>query len=480
MKSIRQHMILTLLIGLTLLFAAASTALYLYTRNAFIRQFDEALQAKLESFAGMCEKERKYGIVVVELEFVDFPLPEFQPSPEAEYYQVWRQDKTVIARSPSLNGGDLPFLDGIGEAPGIQDIPLPDGRRGRAAATWFTPPSDPEENIPVFEADVPGDKYFMVMARSREDLDNTLITLLLGYITLGFLLISGIVLIVRWSVGKGLLPLDRIARETAGIESSDLTHRFPLEGLPDELVPICRRLNELLDRLESAFRRERRFNADIAHELRTPIAELHALAEVALRKDANPEYFDASQTYFRDVLDIAAQMEKLVTTLLALVRSEAHRQTVERKPVDLIDSIKHAWRPYQEEASKRNIAFELNVPARAEIDSDKALLSAILANLFSNAVIHTPDGGSVVCEVAGNEKGLLFSLKNTNDQLEPDDLDRLFEPLWKKDLSRTDTESNGLGLSLVAAYAGLLDLELRAALPEPDLFEISFLVPSSE
>ncbi|MHC4944344.1 MAG: ATP-binding protein [Planctomycetota bacterium] len=486
MKSIRQKLILLLITGLAVLFAAASAVLYLYARNAFINQFDEALEAKLTSFAGMSELENKFGSLVLELGCIDFPLPEFQPSPEAEYYQVWRADGPVMARSPSLNGEDLPRLEPGENKLVIQDIPLPDGRKGRAAAIRFTPSPeaedehehDDEEESMDHDTGLSNLSLHMVMARSREGLDATLATLLVGYIITGLLLIIGVTLIVRASVGKGMRPLERIAQETAAIESNDLSHRFPLSELPAELVPISERLNELLERLESAFIRERRFNADIAHELRTPIAELRTLAEVALKKQSDPEYFEASQSYFQDALAISVQMEKLVTTLLALVRSKADRRTLEMESLDMSDLIENACRPLEPEMKKRGIAFETSLPDKAVIVSDKTLLSAILANLLSNAVGHTPDEGSIRCEVRTQEKGFLFRLENTNDQLTPDDLDRIFDPLWKKDASRCVMESNGLGLSLVSAYAGLLDLDLKAALPNPETFEITILFPA--
>ena len=108
MKSIRRQLNVTLLAGLFVLFAAASTGLYLYTRGAFIRQFDESLFAKLASLSKLSETEERSGLVIVELEFDAYPLPEFQPSPHADYYQVWQEDASVLARSASLGGKDLP------------------------------------------------------------------------------------------------------------------------------------------------------------------------------------------------------------------------------------------------------------------------------------------------------------------------------------------------------------------------------------
>jgi len=476
MTSIRRQLIFQLLIGLSILFAAASTGLFFYSRDAFISQFDASLEAKILSFMKMSEIENKNGQISIELEFNDFPIPEYQPSPEAEYYQVWFFDGSSRARSPSLAMDDLPRFAEKNEGVVIKDILLPDGRSGRAAGAWFSPAPDIELKQQGYKEDALENELQIVIAGSREKLDDTLITLLVGYIITGIVLIAGIIMIVPWSAIRGLKPLDRIATETAGIETTNLTYRFPIEGLPDELLPISNRLNELLDRLGAAFLRERRFNADIAHELRTPIAELRILAEVSLKRAPDEEYYDVSQKRFKDVVDIARQMEKLVTTLLAIARCESSSKTLELESIDLIELIKRTCLLYQEEGAKRNIAFEIKLPDAAFATSDKTVLSAVLTNLFSNALVHTPNGGSVCCNVDAAGDGFLFKLTNTNNQLVPEDIDHLFEPLWKKDKSRTDSESNGLGLSLVAAYTGILGMKLKAELPKNDLFEITLSI----
>jgi signal transduction histidine kinase len=81
----------------------------------------------------------------------------------------------------------------------------------------------------------------------------------------------------------GLSPLNQLANQAASITADSLATRFPTEIWPGELTPISSRLNDLLERLEQSFERERRFSADLAHELRTPIAELRSLAELALK-----------------------------------------------------------------------------------------------------------------------------------------------------------------------------------------------------
>lgn len=489
MKSIRRHLNVSLLVGLTLLFLVTAASLYMYARTALIAQFDDALCARLDAFAGMNEVEQRMGIVVVELEFTEFPFPEYEPSSDAEYYQVRREDGTSFARSPSLEGDDLPRLEVEADKTVIRDMRLPDGRQGRFAARWFTPTEEtdelsepgidepdelleqaPVEATGIVETDKP--TLLLTLARSREALDATLATLLTGFLGTAALLMAGIVLIVRRSITRGLAPLDRIAIETAGIESNNLAFRFPTQELPRELTPISRRLNELLERLETAFARERRFNADIAHELRTPIAERRALAEVAM-KSVKENDDSKGGRYFSDVLAIARQMEKLVSTLLALVRCEGNQQAVHKTGFDLIEAIEKVTRIYREEALQRKIGFEQHLAGTAIIHSDRDLVSAILVNLFCNAVTHTPEGGTISCVVEKSGSGFTIRLANDTDPLEPEDLDRIFEPLWKKDPARTDTTGSGLGLALVAAYAKLLDLEIDVSLPTHDRFEIT-------
>jgi two-component system sensor histidine kinase QseC len=471
MSSIRRKLNGTLLAGLFVLFTAASAALYLYTRGALVREFDDALSAKLVTLTKLTEVEMKSDRVVVELEFHAYPLPEFQPSPDAEFYQVWSADGSVLAKSASMDGHDLPDIDTSGT---ISDLSLPDGRKGRCAVLWFTPAPDPDRIAPEFGEGDDGPRLRMALARSRENLDNILVSLMLGFSGIGLLLLGLVAVIVGASIRKGLKPLARIADEAASIEPDKLSHRFPSSGLPDELVPITTRLNELLERLEAAFAREKRFTADMAHELRTPVAELRLLSEVALNKASNADYYDASQGCFRDAREIALQMEKLITTLFSLLRSENGRVEVQSEFTDAVELIKRAGRRHEAKARDRKITLEEDLPEAAVISTDRTLLLAVLDNLFSNAVSHTPEGGSVRCRLESQSSGYLFTLENTNTLLDKNDLDRIFEPLWKKDPSRTQAESNGLGLSLVAAYADLLSIELRTDLPGPDRFAISF------
>ena len=159
-----------------------------------------------------------------------------------------------------------------------------------------------------------GSEAILVVASDRDDLDEALAALALALLGCGAALLAVTIVIVPRLLRRELAPLNELAERAAHVNADSLATRFPSDGLPGELAPISGRLNDLLARLEQAFERERQFGADLAHELRTPIAELRSLAEVALKwPDAREATTD------RETLAIALQMEGIVTRLLALL-----------------------------------------------------------------------------------------------------------------------------------------------------------------
>jgi two-component system sensor histidine kinase QseC len=292
-------------------------------------------------------------------------------------------------------------------------------------------------------------------------------TLLLSAL-LGVAALVGIaaVAVVTMVVRSGLRPLEQVAERAAGIDAGSLNVRFPTDGLPSELRPICQRLNESLERLEGAFKRERRFTADVAHELRTPIAELRALADVALKWPGNPE---TSAAYFKDAQEIAQQMETIVTTLLALARCQSGSTRVSYREVVLSNVVQEGWNGHAVAAVNRGLTVTFHISPSLVVETDRSMLFSMVANLLSNAVEYTPRGGSIECraEVSGSEAWLAVS--NNTDSLEPDDLPHVFEPFWRKDPARTDSSHSGLGLTLVAAYAEILGGRVEATLRERTL-----------
>jgi signal transduction histidine kinase len=296
----------------------------------------------------------------------------------------------------------------------------------------------------------------------------------LPLVALGLGLLFGVPLVVAGVVRRGLRSLDGLADRVKAIEAPRLELGLSAEAMPSELQPIVRRLSALLGRLQASFERERRFSADVAHELRTPLAEMRTIDEVSL---GEVEPGSEAGAALRDLRAAALQMERIVVTLLALARCEQGRQLVELQIVDLRQALAQAWTPLEESARGRFLRVEIASGAPQHIRTDPTLLASILSNILSNAVAYAPEAGSIEVTVDRISGGVELRIVNSQRDLGPADLEHLFEPFWRKEQARSGGSHAGLGLALVAALSRLLRLELRATLPAPDRFCIALTFP---
>jgi two-component system sensor histidine kinase QseC len=449
-----------LLIGFCSLWAAGGTVLYLTIRAGLMAEFDGALKATAEGLAALTTQEEG----LVEVDFAGEFMPGFERKRLPDYFQIWRPDGTTVKRSPSLKEWELPnrAVSSI-KGPKCWDLGLPDGRPGRAIGIRFVPQMEENAWNNQSTAKLNG-TVTLVVARHRAVLDHRLRLVTTALLLVGGALAAMTGFAVPLIVGRGLKPLKRLEEHVASIDAHSLQLRFPTSSLPTELRPICQRLNELLARLQASFERERRFSADVAHELRTPIAELRALAEVTLKW---PEDLNTTRNALQDALAVALQMESIATGLLALARCEGGLQPVHLEPVFLQPLIKELSQSISDQTRAKQITLSVVVPDDACWLADPTLLRAIFTNLFSNAAQYCPVGGSVRFVVETNDERGQLQVSNTTDDLGADDLPHLFERFWRKDPSRSSPEHCGLGLALTKAYAEALAMELRAELTNP-------------
>ncbi|HEX4123996.1 MAG TPA: ATP-binding protein [Tepidisphaeraceae bacterium] len=468
MKSIRSRLTLAVLTATLVLVSAAGACLYLYLRDELLEQFDHSLQAEATSLTSLVREDSDGSL--------DFGLDEdVPPNPRGRhwpYFLISRLDGTVLMRSSSLKGHDLPHVDVGDRGWKFSNLSLPDGNPGRAATIRFTPlPEDADNSAPPRTAS-PAPRHpevlQLTLARGRGEIDSTLAVLLSSLLVAAGALGLTSAVVVTFTIRQALRPLTRIGDEVERIGPASLGARFSTDELPTELVPICQRLNELLGRLGEAFARERRFTADAAHELRTPIAELRTLAEVALRWPADKS---AAPQTFEDVLAVSQQMERLVDALLANARCESSSTTLVIENVDLAPLIADAWRPFAPGAHAKHLRINWEVPPALPIRSDSAMLRRLLGNLFSNAVAYCPPGGEITCRAQPLTDDTVVNITNTSAELTPADLPHLSEPFWRKDPARSGGAHAGLGLTLVAGYARALNAQVEFTLPAPDLFD---------
>jgi signal transduction histidine kinase len=465
-------LIWTLVPGVVALVVAAGAGLYAYVDETMEHSVNAALIAKAEAITALVRMEDDGK---PHFRMPDRYAAEFA-NPGGAAFQIWRANGEVLARSESLHGQDIPQPASFARGHRFGDVSMPDGSPGRATRMTITPIPDLDVDEHGKQESVHSDEQMvLVVAQGQHGMIQTLGVLLSGLLVAAGLMTAGIVAIVTWSVRRGLRPLDQIAADADRVGPDALDVRFPTESIPEELAPISRKLNELLDRLRAAFQRERRFSADVAHELRTPIAELRSLCEVALRWPSNDGH--AATESFGEALSIAKQMEATVTTLLALVRSHSGVQPTRLEAVDLSTILAPLVSTAQRAAAERGLNLETQFTDHLTLLTDRTMLSVVLRNLLANAVEYAPEGGSVRVETIGTPDGVEFRVGNTNASLEQADLKYLFEPFWRKDAARTGGVHAGLGLALVSSYCAALKIGIETSLRASDWFEVHLRAP---
>jgi len=463
-KSLRSRLLLgigaTTLIG----FAVAAGLIFVVLRASLLREFDALLASKVRALVTLIKQRGEE----LEIEFADHPMQEFARKVRPEYYEVWDEDGTAVARSRRL--GSVHLRRGLGSlaAPGFQFTDLPDGRPGRLAAVQFLPAVEGEnlENEPEDEEhDTDHDnldrvdftnrrRVTLVVARETAVIDRALVrlrSLLLGVSTSVVVTTLGMLV---WLLKRSLRPLDELAAQLANLDERELAFRFHVSDMPLELGPMITRLNELLGRLDAAFQRERVFTADVAHELRTPLAGLKSTLEVALSRDrTSAEYAQR----LRVCQEICGDTQRLVETLLSLARMEREPATLDRARVDVAAFVVSSWKAYAKRANERLLNVSFCGPAGIFLETDPAQFRIVLANLFDNAVEYTAAAGSVEVDWSATGNRFRMTVANSGCELSEEQLRQVFDRFWRADAARAATGAHaGLGLSLCQKIIELL------------------------
>lgn len=269
---------------------------------------------------------------------------------------------------------------------------------------------------------------------------------------------------------RSLIPLRHTAEVVGTIDEKCLNRRISEENLPPELLPVAKRLNEMLGRLEESTRQRQQFIADASHELRTPVAALVTAIEVSLRRTRDAEsYRQTLQTCLAD----AHLLKRLVEALLAQARSglappEHSLETV--NPADLIGQCMTVVRPL---ADQRSIHVSTDVAAGLVLRTEPERLRSIVLNLVGNAIEYNRVGGEVVVECRRDTTDLLLQVRDNGPGIAQEHLSHLFDPLFRVDQARSSGHL-GLGLYLVRTHARAMggECSVRSAEGVGTAFEV--------
>ena len=455
MSTIRRRMTQRLLLLWTGLIAIGACIAYIVTLTTLTRQFDNSLLTKAAALASHIEQDNGR----VELEISPEFLNEFDAEGSA-FYQVCRQNGEAILQSNSLHKQILAFDSMTARGVEHWSARLRSGLPVRIVSMPFRPIlANEHARTDQGSQTLVETGWVLLLAAERRSLDRTLSMLAMVLAGSGILMLSLTAATVPWLLRHEMKPLDRLALQAQGISATSLNERFQINGLPGELIPVATRLNELLHRLQSSFDRERQLSDDIAHELRTPIAEIRSIVELSLKW---PDVHNSDSD--RSVLAISLQMETMVCRLLTIARSDASPLKLAKDRIILAAFVTSICNTYQSMAIDRNIIIDNTIPSSMVINSDEVTLRSIVSNLIANAVEYSINTGviSIRCEIQNDRFCLLIT--NPVQSLKREDVPHLFERFWRKDPARSGANHLGLGLSLAKALATNLGFTLTSSL----------------
>jgi len=453
-----------------LLLLVFSVIVYTVIRRALVKQFDASLAATARILAASVE----YDDDKIEFELDVQMMPEFQSPGRPAYYQFWQHDGTVVVKSPSLGTDDLLLFEGSLDVPVFQELQTRNGRPGRAVGLKFKPSSDDGDRN---RQPAKQQTLTLVVARDASDLYHHLRFLRWLLVLASVGTISSSFLVAAFVVRRGLSPLNSLAAQIAAIREDDLAARITTERMPAEVVHIKKRLNDLLSRLEASFNRERRFTADVAHELRTPLAGMRSTLEVTLARMRDVNEYQASLS---DCLAISKNMQAMVDNLLALARIDTHQMTFHPAQIQLAELVNSSWQAFSDKARQRSIVFENRIPAEMTCQSDPESLSMVLLNLLDNAVEYSNEGGQIWTTAHQADDSVEITVANTGCRLTNEQVSQVFDCFWRGDSSRTNTGIHcGLGLALVQRIIKALGGHITVEVQNGGIFTVHLTLPHS-
>ncbi len=427
LHSIRARLLTGTVVGVAVTFAVSGVLVYLLARSQIYAQFDDALEMRARALSALVEQEGTKIETELDRQEID-----------SEYFQLWDANGQVLQRSKSLGKGDLVRTELV-----VANVAMPDGAAGRQVAFTFHPHQDPEDG-PLAR---PSTLTF-ALAKPTREADATIAALGRVLVLVGFAATFLALGLLAAAVRFGLHPVRELALAIAELRESNLAVRLDAARSPAELRPVVDRLNDLLGRLERAFVRERELTAEVAHELRTPLAGLRATLELALDRERTPDRYRAA---LGDCLAICVQTARTVETLLSLARLDAGMVAAARTPVELDELVREAVVPHTARIADRRLVLETEL-AQVSRGTDRDKLRVVLDNVIENATTYVDEGGTIRIELTAAR----IVVSNTGCTMSDDDLSHVFDRFWRGDKARAAGTHGGVGLALCRKLVELL------------------------
>lgn len=300
--------------------------------------------------------------------------------------------------------------------------------------------------IPAYGARPP---VRLMIAADLASVNHTSLILGVAVLIISAATVATVSLLGLWIARRGLAPVDRLSQHARALNPDDPTLRLPGDALPAELGGLVTAFNDALDRLQQAYGRLSAFNADVAHELRTPLGNLIGQTQVALSR-SRPA--DELKDVLQSNLEELERLRSIINVMLFLARADQGAVAANLTPSSLAALTRRS-------AEFLDVLFEeagvaLAVEGDAVVPVEQALFGRAITNLLDNAIRHSSGPGRVTVEIEDLGPEVRVAVRNRGGPFPEPHLARLFDRFYRLDPARENSgDSHGLGLAVVKAVA---------------------------
>ncbi len=421
-RSIRRNLLLLVLGAVSISWVVIGFFIYYSIQHEIEEVYDAQLAQNAKLLASLVRHELEESHQL-QIDADDF-LPLVHRYEAKIAFTIYHGDGTLMTRSPAS-----PILPMVKQLHGFKKIQI-EGR------VWYTYNlRDPKTNL-------------LIQTAQRHDVREEMVAYINHGIVVVMLAALPFITILLWiCINRGLRPLAKLTNSISGRSIYQL-EQIAIDDVPAEVQPIVDALDSLFGRLHQAFEKERRFTADAAHELRTPLAGIKTQAQVVIR---SMERKQREQAITQVIIGVE-RSTRLVNQLLILARVDADQHIIKTK-LDLKKLCVTVISEKVSQALVKNIEISLHGEMGVNACVHEELIRILLANLISNAIRYTPDKGRIVVSVTAELKSVVISVKDSGPGI-PESLRAHVFDRFKRG-EHPDIPGSGLGLSIVSRVAEL-------------------------
>lgn len=245
---------------------------------------------------------------------------------------------------------------------------------------------------------------------------------------------------------RALSPVEKITQTVRNIQQeNDLSRRVHLKQGSAEIYTLAETFDSMLDTIEAGLKRERQFSSDVSHELRTPLSVLQMQCDAMLERD---DLDDQTRTQIEVLQRKIKNLSSMISQLLLLSRADRGQEKLQKEDLDLSELAEMLTEEYEEIAAERHLTLQADIQPDIHMYADQTLMIRLFANLLQNAVTYNRERGTITLTLK-QEDDIILTVQDTGIGISEEHLPHIWERFYQADPSRSDTESSGLGLSMV-------------------------------